>query len=72
MSWEIMNYTPHIPDLARSDFNLLEPMEVFLGGQKFQIDDVFKRGVLNWLCFYAADISNMPGRRKKKYVRVKG
>jgi hypothetical protein len=41
-------------------------MKVQLGGQKWQIDDELKHGVLNWLlgqdeAFYAAGISNLPG-----------
>jgi hypothetical protein len=50
VGWEIMNYPPHSPNMAPSDFNLFAPMKVHLGGQKFQTDDELKHGVLNWLC----------------------
>jgi hypothetical protein len=39
-------------------------MKVRLGGQKFQTDDGFRRGILNWLRhrnkkFYADGVSNL-------------
>jgi hypothetical protein len=76
MDWEIMNHPPHSPDLDPSDFHLLGPMKVHLGGQKFQTEDEFKCGVLNLLCsqskiFYVPGISNLEGRWKR-CVSVKG
>jgi hypothetical protein len=76
LGWEIMNHPLYSPNLVPSDFHLFGPMKVHLGGTNFQNDDELKHGVLNWLCsqdktFYAAGISNLPGRWKK-CVAVKG
>jgi histone-lysine N-methyltransferase SETMAR len=47
VDWEMMNHPPYSPDLASSDFNLFGPIEVHLGGQKFQTDDKLKHSVLH-------------------------
>jgi hypothetical protein len=51
-------------------------MKVHPGGEKYQTDDGLRCGVLNWLpnqdtAFYAAGISDLPGRWRK-CVSVKG
>jgi hypothetical protein len=50
MGSEIMNHPSYRSDLVPSDFYLSGPMNVHLGGQKFQADDELKCDVLNWLC----------------------
>jgi hypothetical protein len=55
--------------LVSSDFHLSGPMKVHLWWQKFQIDDEFRHGILNWpgiqnnTC-YAAGISSLPAQLK--------
>jgi hypothetical protein len=65
MGSEIMNHPSYRSDLVPSDLRLLGPMQVHLGGQKFQTVDELKCNALNWLCsrdetIYAAGISSMP------------
>jgi hypothetical protein len=73
MGWKIVSQSPHSPDLAHSDFNLLGPMKVHLGGQKFRTDGGLKCSVLNWQhsqdkTLYAAGISNLSGSVKNVFM----
>jgi hypothetical protein len=61
---EIMNRNP---DLAPSDFHLFGPMKERLWGLKFYTDDELKTqcpqlAMQSYKTFYAAGISNLPGR----------
>jgi hypothetical protein len=57
----------HSPDLAPSDFHLFGPMKEHLRGLKFYTDDELKTqcpelAMQSHKTFYAAGISNLPGR----------
>jgi hypothetical protein len=49
VGWEIMNHSPYSPDFVPSDFHLVGPVQVNLGGQKFQIANELERSDLDWL-----------------------
>jgi hypothetical protein len=50
MGWKITNRPPYSSDIAPSNFNLSGPMNINLG-QNFPDDDELKCSILKWLCY---------------------
>ena len=53
--WELLDHPPYIPDLAPSDFHVFPKLKEYLGGKRFENDDVLKETVTNWLNAQAAE-----------------
>ena len=67
MGWELLQHLPYSPDLAPSDFHLLEPLKESLGGIKFENNEDVQQHVLQFLRaadkdFYAAGFSRLVER----------
>ena len=70
MGWELLQHPPYSPDLAPSDFHLLEPLKESLGGIKFENNEDVQQYVLKFLRaadkdFYAAGFSRLVERWKR-------
>lgn len=46
---EVLPHPTYSPDLLPSDFHLLAPLKVHLGGHKFHMNDEVSQEVLQWL-----------------------
>ena len=53
--WEQTDHPPYNPDVAPGDFHLFLQLKKFLGGKRFDDDDL-KNAVQNWLTSQAAAI----------------
>lgn len=53
--WELLDHPPYSPDLAPSDFHVFPKLKEYLGGKRFENDDVLKETVTNWLNAQAAE-----------------
>jgi hypothetical protein len=55
--WEQFNHLPYSPDLVPSDFHVFLHLKTFLGGWRFQDDEV-KGAVYIWFASQAASFYN--------------
>jgi histone-lysine N-methyltransferase SETMAR len=47
--WDLFDHPPYSPDLAPSDFHLFTWMKVWLGTQRFNMNEELMNGVKGWL-----------------------
>ena len=53
--WEVLDHTLYSPDLASSNYHLLEPLKKHLESQHFRTDIEVQQAVLTWLHDFDAD-----------------
>jgi histone-lysine N-methyltransferase SETMAR len=54
--WEVFEHPAYSPDLAPSDFHLLQKLKEFLGGRRFKSDEEVNDVVKEWLNGLAAEV----------------